>query len=303
MRHRRGRRCKTSQRARNKLFSPRISRDLTMTAAATPRGRPQYAAPRDEIASSASGGRKNNRPPFPENYRLAEAGGSRDPLGRRCSTSRPRNCSAQQFLSARLFPHSRLVETGGRRHPRRKAAISRLRSSDLRWRRPKNYSAATLLRPTVIDRAPGKFFRFNSSLKRGISLLMRGARGLFRSPAGISTVLREQNRLKSLFRRAGDQNRVFDCAQAARAALTPGRRCLPALGIGLPVATCMVRALELSRSPAGISIDFAYAKRLKSLLRRAGDQRCSAISWNWPQAGRAPRARGERAMLRIAITS
>ncbi len=98
-----------------------------MTAAATPRGRPQYAAPRDEIASSASGGRKNNRPPFPENYRLAEAGGSRDPLGRRCSTSRPRNCSAQQFLSARLFPHSRLVETGGRRHPRRRAGAERHR--------------------------------------------------------------------------------------------------------------------------------------------------------------------------------
>ncbi len=35
-RHRRGRRCKTSQRARNKLFSPRLSRDLTMTVAATP---------------------------------------------------------------------------------------------------------------------------------------------------------------------------------------------------------------------------------------------------------------------------
>ena len=27
------------------------------------------------------------------------------------------------------------------------------------------------------DRAPGKFFRFNSSLKRCISLLRRGARG------------------------------------------------------------------------------------------------------------------------------
>ncbi len=31
-----------------------------MTAAATPRGRPQYAAPRDEIAPSASGGRKTS---------------------------------------------------------------------------------------------------------------------------------------------------------------------------------------------------------------------------------------------------
>ncbi len=55
--------------------------------------------------------------------------------------------------------------------------------------------------------------------------------------------------------------------------------------------------------PRGFHLDCALAQRMKSLLRRAGDQRCSATSWNWPQAGRAPRARGERAMLRIAITS
>ncbi len=34
----------------------------------------------------------------------------------------------------------------------------------------------TLRRPTVTVRAPGKFFRFNSSLKRSISLLRQGAR-------------------------------------------------------------------------------------------------------------------------------
>ena len=38
-------------------FSPKLGQDLTMTAAATPRGRPQYAAQRDEIAPSASGDR------------------------------------------------------------------------------------------------------------------------------------------------------------------------------------------------------------------------------------------------------
>ena len=36
-------------------------------------------------------------------------------------------------------------------------------------------------RPTVSGRAPGKFFRFNSSLKRYISLLRRGARNLERT--------------------------------------------------------------------------------------------------------------------------
>ncbi len=67
-----------------------------MAAAATPRGRPQYAAPRDEIAPSASGDREPTQPPG----------------------------SAQRALAARL----------------------------------------------------GKYFRFNSSLKRCISLLRRGAR-------------------------------------------------------------------------------------------------------------------------------
>ena len=45
-----------------KLLHPTLGRDLPMTAAATPRGRPQYAAPRAEIASSASGGRQTTPP-------------------------------------------------------------------------------------------------------------------------------------------------------------------------------------------------------------------------------------------------
>ena len=40
----------------------RRGRDLPMTAAATPRGRPQHAAPRDEMAPSASSGRETTLP-------------------------------------------------------------------------------------------------------------------------------------------------------------------------------------------------------------------------------------------------
>ena len=46
-----------------KILGPKLGRVLPMAAAATPRGRPQYAAPRDEIASSASGGREPTQPP------------------------------------------------------------------------------------------------------------------------------------------------------------------------------------------------------------------------------------------------
>ncbi len=44
-------------------WTARLGRDLAMAAAATPRGRPQYAASRDEIAPSASGDRKPTQPP------------------------------------------------------------------------------------------------------------------------------------------------------------------------------------------------------------------------------------------------
>ncbi len=54
---RRGRRLYESRHVRKKVLRPKLGRNLPMAAAATPRGRPQYAALRDEIASSASGGR------------------------------------------------------------------------------------------------------------------------------------------------------------------------------------------------------------------------------------------------------
>ncbi len=49
------------------------------------------------------------------------------------------------------------------------------------------------------------------------------------------------------------------------------------------------------RSPAGISTDFAHAKRVKSLFKRAGDRYRSATRENWPQAGRAALTPGRRA--------
>ncbi len=38
----------------------------------------------------------------------------------------------------------------------------------------------------------------------------------------------------------------------------------------------------------------------KFLLQQSRAGRAIPTNWNWPRAGRAPRARGERAMLRIA---
>jgi hypothetical protein len=93
----------------------------------------------------------------------------------------------------------------------------------------------------------GKFFRFNSSLKRGISLLRPGAQGF-----------------------------------------------------SLHFATQTQQKPRRGGRPRGFHLDCALAQRAKSLFRRAGDQYRSATSWNWPQAGRAPRARGGLAKLRFA---
>ncbi len=55
------------------------------------------------------------------------------PTGYKTCSEKVRPCAHPPFSA-----HCRLEEAGGRRHPRRKAAISRSRSSDLRWRRPKH---------------------------------------------------------------------------------------------------------------------------------------------------------------------
>ena len=117
-------------------FSPKLGRDLPMTAAATPCGRPQYAAQRDEIAPSASGDRCRGW------RRLAHSYGVQIPyLLTNARTPGPKNCSAPP------------------------------------------------LRPTVIVRAPGEIIPDKLIVYRLDFLLRRGARGLFRSPAGISSRL------------------------------------------------------------------------------------------------------------------
>ncbi len=90
-------------------------------------------------------------------------------------------------------------------------------------------------RKTVSDRAPGKFFRFNSLLKRCISLLRRGAQGYSQKH---SLSARQRNLIQTQNMRLNDfatlgraRGAGGNCAQAARAALTPGGRCLPARGI------------------------------------------------------------------------
>ena len=108
-----------------------------------------------------------------------------------------------------------------------------------RWRRPafgqKPPRATIFLRQTSSVRAPGEIIPDKLTVYRVDFLLRRGARGLFRSPAGISTDFALAQRVKSLLKRAGDRYRSAtreNWPQAGRAALTPGGRCLPALGMG-----------------------------------------------------------------------
>ena len=133
-----------------KILGPKLGRALPMAAAAPPRGRPQYAAPRAEIASSASGGRQTTPP----------------------------SSSAQRSPSARLFPHSRLVETGGRRHP--PAARRNVRSAHLRcrWRRPVPLGTrhGPSGRETFSVRAPWEIISDKLIVYRFDFLLRRGAR-------------------------------------------------------------------------------------------------------------------------------
>ena len=146
-----------------------------------PGGRPQYAAPRAEIASSASGGRQTTPP----------------------------SSSAQRSQSARLFPHSRLVETGGRRHP--PAARRNVRSAHLRcrWRRPVPLGTrhGPSGRETFSVRALAEIGQNNSCCL--VNLLLQQSRAGRAIPTS------------------------KDCPTRA-AALTPGGRCLPALGMGHP---------------------------------------------------------------------
>ena len=153
-----------------------------MTAAATPRGRPQYAALRDEIASSASGGRKTTSYLSPRNAapkrRAADATPrrkaailaalERPPLAmaeKQLNQTRPLSkCPAFSHFAANRDRRSRESPPP---HAARATFTSFTSSSAGGNSSFKKQSQAARL---------GKFFRFNSSLKQSISLLRRGAR-------------------------------------------------------------------------------------------------------------------------------
>ena len=122
-------------------------------------------------------------------------------------------------------------------------------------------------RPTVSGRAPGKFFRFNSSLKRYISLLRRGARWFERTglkPAGLRfrrggapkgrlIGLTGEKPAPSARQRNPVQTRALRLNDFAPKAWRAPTRC----STGPPVATCMVRALaEIDQTTLGCLIDF-----------------------------------------------
>ena len=69
--------------------------------------------------------------------------------GRRCEASRLAQPKARPG-----FPYD------GRRHPQAEGRYFSLRSSDLRWRQPRNCSAAPLPRIMIFDRAPGEILPF-----------------------------------------------------------------------------------------------------------------------------------------------
>ena len=202
-------------------------------------------------------------------------------------------------------------------------------------------------------RAWGKFFRFNSSLKRSISLLRRGARThrAFYWPSGREkralaarlgeilpfqlivetgyfpfkarragpegTALRGRRSLRRtgapigrLTGHSGEKNGQRKPQQNARWACpaappakhptgAPRGRCLPALGIGLPVTTCIARALadvgktthvvlptsySSSRARSSYPVKLALAsgqpgRLLRSRKPRQKPQRGLAVSW------------------------
>ncbi len=93
-----------------KILGPKLGRVLPMAAAATPRGRPQYAAPRDEIASSASGDRCRSalEPGLPVATCMVRALAEMDQNNSRCSIhfllQQSRAGSLRELRSGRAGP-------------------------------------------------------------------------------------------------------------------------------------------------------------------------------------------------------
>ncbi len=136
---------------------------------------------------------------------------------------------------------------------------------------------------------------YSSSRARGFSLYLamqtqqkprRGGR-----PRGFHLDCALAQRVKSLFRRAGDRQTVFDCARAARAALTPGRRAHRAfywpagrenpslsarLGDSCYFARCKIVESLLRRGARDFSLHFATETQQKPLWGRSARE-----SWSW----------------------
>ncbi len=136
-------------------FSPKLGQDLPMTAAATPRGRPQYAAQRDEIAPSASGDRcRSARKGWVFLCKVPLA-----PAEKQALTERPHSCHSHH-AGRRQRKELRALPSSSRRRGWRRLAHSygvQIPNWPTNFRAPgpKNCSAP-LLRPTVSVRAPAK---------------------------------------------------------------------------------------------------------------------------------------------------
>ncbi len=129
-----------------------------MTAAAPPRGRPQYAALRDEIATSASGGRKTSSHRTPPLLPFSPCG---SPPAELC----------KEKPSLRVPSGTGASRGAAATRATLQVAISQLadQCSDARPEK--------LLRPTVIDRAPWEIIPDKLTVYRVDFLLRRGARG------------------------------------------------------------------------------------------------------------------------------
>ena len=106
--------------------------------------------------------------------------------------------------------------------------------------------------------------------------------GLFWSPAGISSRLCSRTTSEIPLKAGGRPKTCFDCPTRA-AALTPGGRCLPALGIGLTgEKTGFVRALaEIDQTTLGCLVNFLL-QQSRGAARHSKAGVGSATSYDCP---------------------
>ncbi len=209
----------------------------------------------------------------------AEAGDStnRDKFGK---TSQPRTPPGSHYDGRRHPPTDRTAAGKPRSQIARPSAAPRGGRNFVAAPPATGPSPKKNLARRSLSARLGKFTRFNSSLKQSISLLRRGARGLFRSPAGISLDCAFAQQVKSLLRRAGDQNSIrlrssrAGSAYAAEAVPSGTRygpfgrenSLWPRAGGNWSKQLCVVWPISYSSSRARAS----YPDELELPLRRTG---------------------------------